>query len=61
MRVNDIIISADGRGYDVEKIDIDQVKARAQGPHGRLKTFDAERLFCIDHNQGLYQETKEER
>lgn len=60
MRVGDTIIGADMlHTYTVEKKDElkGHVKARATEPPRRLKTFKDEDLFCVDHDDGLWQET----
>ena len=57
MRIGDTIIGTDGRVYTVEKKDHDRVKARAQEPPKRLKAFRDEGLFCVDFDDGLWQQT----
>lgn len=57
MRIGDTIIDTDGRTYEVEEKGLDKVKARSTDPPKRLKTFRAERLFCVDFDDGLWQET----
>lgn len=58
MRVGDTIIGADMLStYTVEEKDHDSVKARRAEKPKRLKTFNAEDLFCVDLDDGLWQET----
>jgi len=56
MRLGDTIVSTRGEAFEVEEKDYDRVKARrVTAPH-RLRTFHAERLECVDHDDGLWQE-----
>jgi hypothetical protein len=57
MRTGDTIIGADGRTYEVEEKGHDKVKARGTNPPKRLKTFKAADLFCVDLDDGLWQQT----
>ena len=58
MRVGDTIIGADMLStYTVEEKDHDSVKARRTEKPKRLKTFNADDLFCVDQDDGLWQET----
>lgn len=61
MRIGDTILSIHGHPYEVVRIDADSVRGTLlPGPGlraGQAKTFKADRLFCVDHHQGLWQET----
>lgn len=60
MRVGDTIIGADMlHTYTVVQKDSPRgrVKARSDDPPRRLKTFKADDLFCVDQDDGLWQET----
>jgi hypothetical protein len=57
MRTGDTIIGTDGRTYEVEEKEHDRVKARATDPPKRLKTFRDDELFCVDFDDGLWQQT----
>ena len=58
MRIGDIIISTGGKGYHVAEIHWDHVMARSDDVRKRkLRRFEADRLFCVDHDDGLWQET----
>lgn len=57
MRIGDTIIGADMQStYTVEEKDFDTVRARGNEKPKRLKTFKAEDLECVDHDDGLWQE-----
>jgi hypothetical protein len=56
MRIGDTIFSVDGTVYKVVKKFGDKVKARAVDPPKLLKTFRDEKLFCVDFDDGLWQE-----
>lgn len=64
MRAGDTIIPASGMvAYEAEDVDrfAGRVKARRIDGKGRPKTFRAERLFCVDFDDGLWQETEAPR
>ncbi len=57
MRKGDIIIGIDARSYQVEEVDFDEAVAHDLDRPLRTKRFKADRLFCVDHDDGLWQET----
>ena len=58
MRLGDTIISVEGRGYIVTERHRDHVMARPDDIRQRKeRRFDGDRLFCVDHDDGLWQET----
>lgn len=59
MRIGDTIIGADGNCYTVETKSFDKVKARLVNPPRRLKTFREGDVFCVDFDDGLWQELEE--
>lgn len=60
MRTGDTIIGRDGHTYTVESKQTDRVKARGNEPRNtRLKTFHEDELFCVDFDDGLWQQTEE--
>jgi hypothetical protein len=60
MRIGDTIIGADARTYKVEVKSFDKVKAREVDPPRRLKTFREGDVFCVDFDDGLWQELEPE-
>ncbi len=59
IRIGDTIIGADGSYYEVEVKSFDKVKARSVNPPRRLKTFRGGDVFCVDADDGLWQELEE--
>lgn len=60
MRTGDTIIGKDGHTYTVESKGHDRVRARRHDPaNASLKTFHDDELFCVDFDDGLWQQTEE--
>lgn len=60
MRIGDTIIGKEGFYYTVEEKLGDKVKARKNDHADQsLKTFHEDELFCVDHDDGLWQQTEE--
>jgi hypothetical protein len=60
IRIGDTIIGADmATTYIVEVKSFDKVKARSTDPLRRLKTFRDEDVFCVDLDDGLWQELEQ--
>ena len=60
MRNGDTIIGKDMTStYTVEEKLDDRVRARSDDPPKRLKTFYDDELFCVDFDDGLWQQTDE--
>jgi hypothetical protein len=60
MRIGDTIIGKDCHEYTVEEKFGDKVKARRHSTvNAGLKTFHDDELFCVDFDDGLWQQTEQ--
>lgn len=57
MRIGDTIISAEGDFYEVIEKDFDSAKAKLTSGRGKKRTFKSDKLFCVDFDDGIWQET----
>lgn len=56
IREGDTIIGADGRAYTVTESDGYSCRAEDQNNRRRTKHFSERDVFCVDANDGLWQE-----
>lgn len=61
IRTGDVIISKNGLAYEVDEVGHEAIRAIAIEPPRRRRSFTLADLFCVDANDGLWQEMEERR